>query len=123
MIFGANRAAATTPEPLAKPTIPATTPDAAAATRTTAAPAMAAPARAFAVPARRNPTPPAVLPPPTTGPAALPGHGPSQAIAAQTDDGWFINAMNAGLNKYQAAQKLTRNDRSDDDTTQDVTIH
>jgi len=84
----------------------------------TAAPASATPpglspvpARTFAAPARRIQVTPNALPMPTTGPAAIPGHmAPSQAIPAQAmtegDASWFVNAMNNGLNKYAAAQKL-----------------
>lgn len=68
------------------------------------------PARSFAAPTRRNQTAPTALPPPTTGPAAIPGHGPSQAVSLAGDSSWFTDAFNAGLNKYQAAQKLTVTD-------------
>jgi hypothetical protein len=68
---------------------------------------VATPQRSLAAPARRAQQTPLAPPPPTTGPAALPGHGPSQAIPAPNpDDDWFTQAVAAGLNKYQAAQKL-----------------
>jgi len=92
VVFGAN-------QPAAADSAPST---AASAT------AMVAPQRSFAVPARRPQQAPLAPPPPTTGPAALPGHGPSQAIPAPNpDDDWFTQAVAAGLNKYQAAQKLS----------------
>jgi hypothetical protein len=66
------------------------------------------PSRSFAVPARRTQVTPNALPQPTTGPAAIPGHGASQALPAmsQGDTNWFVQAVNAGLDKYAAAQKL-----------------
>jgi len=69
-------------------------------------------ARTFAAPARRTQVTPNALPQPTTGPAALPGHGVSQAIpaASSADDSWFVQAVNAGLDKYAAAQKLAGQD-------------
>lgn len=71
--------------------------------------------RSFAAPARRQQVTPNALPMPTTGPAAIPGHSPSQAIpvataTASTDDSWFSQALNAGLDKYAAAQRLTDQD-------------
>jgi hypothetical protein len=70
--------------------------------------------RSFAAPARRVQVTPNALPMPTTGPAAIPGHSPSQAIpatsTASTDDSWFAQAVNAGLDKYAAAQRLTGQD-------------
>lgn len=102
---------------------PAPAPAAVAVTATTLSPPASAPppnalpaglsplpAHSFAAPARRSQTAPTALPPPTTGPAAIPGHGPSQAISLAGDSGWFTDAFNAGLNKYQAAQKLTAPD-------------
>jgi len=68
------------------------------------------PARSFAVPARRTQTAPNSLPQPTTGPAAIPGHGPSQAVGRSSDADWLLGAMSANLDKYQAAQKLTQSD-------------
>lgn len=66
------------------------------------------PARNFPAPARRTQVTPNALPMPTTGPAALPGHGVSQAKPAmsQSDTNWFVQAVNTGLDKYAAAQKL-----------------
>lgn len=75
------------------------------------------PSHSFAAPARRIQTAPTAIPPPTTGPAAIPGHGPSQAIPLAGDTSWFAQAVNAGLNKYQAAQKLTEGDKADDSAT------
>jgi hypothetical protein len=69
------------------------------------------PQRSFAVPARRSQVTPSALPPPTTGPAAIPGHAAaSQAVAANGDSDWFLGAMSANLDKYQAAQKLGQGD-------------
>jgi hypothetical protein len=70
------------------------------------------PARAFAAPARRAQVTPNALPMPTTGPAAIPGHSPSQAMPPQAngDASWFAQAFNAGLDKYAAAQRLTGQD-------------
>ena len=50
---------------------------------------------------------------PTTGPAAAHGYMPSQAIPAGNgadSDSWFVQALNAGLDKYSAAQRLTGQD-------------
>jgi len=76
------------------------------------------PARSFAAPPRRTQVTPNALPMPTTGPAAIPGHmAPSQAIPAQAmteaDASWFVAAMNNGLTKYAAAQKLADQSGSD----------
>ena len=78
------------------------------------------PARNFAVPARRTQVAPTALPPPTTGPAAIPGHGPSQAIAGNGDADWFLGAVASNLDKYQAAQKLSR---SNTDNSDSATLH
>jgi hypothetical protein len=118
MIFGAGQPAAATPQPLATPTI--------ALESKPAAPAMpinATPARSFAAPQRHNPTIPATLPPPTTGPAALPGHGPSQAITTPADESWFVNAVKVGLTKYQAAQQLTGTNQGGSDLAESATLH
>lgn len=80
------------------------------------------PSRSFAAPARRIQVTPNALPMPTTGPAAIPGHlASSQAIPAvnQNDPDWFANAVNNGLNKYAAAQKLAN--QSSTDTTSAAT--
>jgi hypothetical protein len=103
MIFGAGQPAASTPAPMPTPSLA----QAAAAPAPPPAGLSAMPARSFSAPERRSQITPSALPPPTTGPAALPGHGPSQAVAAVgTDDSWFVNAVTVGLSKYQAAQKL-----------------
>jgi hypothetical protein len=63
----------------------------------------------FAAPARRTQVTPNALPMPTTGPAAVPGHfTQTQAVPAMTqgDANWFAQAVNNGLDKYAAAQKL-----------------
>lgn len=96
--------AAATPIPAAAPA-----PVAAAAASATPPGLTPLPARSFAAPARRAQVTPNSLGMPTTGPAAIPGHmGVSQAIPAvnQNDPNWFVNAVNNGLNKYAAAQKL-----------------
>jgi hypothetical protein len=86
-------------------------------------------AKAFPIPSRNGiSNPKLTLPPPTTGPAAIPGHGPSQAIVRPSiqnnqDDNdeksqysksivsqeWFIARMNSGLEKYQKAAQLNNN--------------
>jgi hypothetical protein len=68
--------------------------------------------RSFAAPARRAQVTPNALPMPTTGPAAVHGYEASKAVpaataTASTDDSWFSQAVNAGLDKYAAAQRLT----------------
>ena len=70
------------------------------------------PTRSFAAPARRSQVTPTGLPMPTTGPAAIPGHiASSQAVAsASSDDSWFVQAVNSGLDKYAAAQRLAGQD-------------
>jgi len=71
------------------------------------------PARSFAAPARRSQVTPNALPMPTTGPGAVPGRATStQALPAmsQADTSWFAQAVNAGLDKYAAAQKLANQD-------------
>jgi len=71
------------------------------------------PARSFAPPARRSQVTPNALPMPTTGPGAVPGRATStQALPAmsQQDTSWFAQAVNAGLDKYAAAQKLANQD-------------
>jgi len=71
------------------------------------------PARSFAPPARRTQVTPNALPMPTTGPGAVPGRATStQALPAMTqaDSSWFAQAVNAGLDKYAAAQKLANQD-------------
>ena len=78
----------------------------------------ALPVRSFATPARRSQVTPNALPMPTTGPAAIPGHmAPSQAVPAQAmnqaDASWFAAAVNTGLNKYAAAQKLADQSSTD----------
>jgi len=73
----------------------------------------AVPARSFAAPARRTQVTPNALPMPTTGPGAVPGRATStQALPAmsQADTSWFAQAVNAGLDKYAAAQKLANQD-------------
>ena len=67
------------------------------------------PSRSFAAPARRAQVTPNALPMPTTGPAAVPHNVvPSQALhgQAQADQSWFVNAVNVGLDRYAAAQRL-----------------
>jgi hypothetical protein len=86
------------------------------------------PARSFAAPPRRIQVTPNALPMPTTGPAAIPGHmAPSQAIPAQAmteaDANWFVAAMNNGLNKYAAAQKLADQSGTDASAQTFATIH
>lgn len=101
------------PRPAPAAPAPASTPvsaPAAAPAPSTPAGLSPLPARAFAVPERRNQVTPTSLPPPTTGPAAIPGRGPSQAVPLAGDNSWFVNAMAAGLDKYQAAQKLAQSD-------------
>lgn len=71
------------------------------------------PSRSFAAPARRTQVTPNALPMPTTGPGAVPGHATqSQALPAmsQGDTSWFVQAVNSGLDKYAAAQKLANQD-------------
>lgn len=66
--------------------------------------------RTFAVPARQTQVTPSALPMPTTGPAAAHAFVPSQAIGANNGaggDSWFAQALNAGLDKYAAAQRLS----------------
>jgi hypothetical protein len=72
------------------------------------------PSRTFAAPPRRTQVTPNALPMPTTGTAAIPGHHPSQAVQPMTpdDSSWFAGAVNAGLDKYAAAQKLANQDAS-----------
>lgn len=69
--------------------------------------------RTFAAPARRTQVTPNALPMPTTGPAAAHAFIPSQAIPATNgagNDSWFVQALNAGLDKYAAAQRLSGTD-------------
>lgn len=70
--------------------------------------------RSFSAPARRTQVTPNALPMPTTGPAAAHGYMPSQAIPATAtgsdSDSWFVQALNAGLDKYAAAQRLSGQD-------------
>jgi hypothetical protein len=107
------------PAPVAAPApVPAAAPAPAAAAAASATPAGLSPlpARSFAAPARRAQVTPNSLGMPTTGPAAIPGHmAVSQAIPAvnQNDPNWFVNAVNNGLNKYAAAQKLTDQSSTD----------
>ncbi|GEM_PF-1596817 len=71
------------------------------------------PARSFAPPMRRTQVTPNALPMPTTGPGAVPGRATqTQALPAmsQSDATWFTQAVNAGLDKYAAAQKLATQD-------------
>jgi len=71
------------------------------------------PARSFAPPMRRTQVTPNALPMPTTGPGAVPGRATqTQALPAmtQSDATWFSQAVNAGLDKYAAAQKLATQD-------------
>lgn len=81
----------------------------AAATKT--ASAMPLQSHLFPVPPRTGPATPAQnLPPPTTGPGALPG-GKSQALsaqdlAAQEQNRSFLSAYTQALEKYQNAQRL-----------------
>lgn len=70
------------------------------------------PAKLHPVPPRTGPAaPPAVLPPPTTGPGALPG-GQSMAVGlqpganAQGFDPRFVAAFNSAMDKYQKAARL-----------------
>ena len=96
LIFGAGAPAAAAPPPMAS----------AAAATPAVQTAQLPPARSFPVPPRRGPTSPsAVLPPPTTGPAAVPGNGPSQAIPAAAGDSWFVAAFNKALDKYDQTHK------------------
>jgi len=84
-----------------------------AASMPAAPPAAGAPQpRVFPVPSRNmNATPVAVLPPPTTGPGALPG-GKSQAMTAeqmavmQDPNHNFLSAYTQALEKYRNAQGL-----------------
>jgi hypothetical protein len=71
------------------------------------------PARSFAPPMRRTQVTPNALPMPTTGPGAVPGRATqTQALPAMSpaDASWFSQAVNAGLDKYAAAQKLANQD-------------
>ena len=127
MVFGVSVPAAPTARPvqLAQAAPAAAAAVAAPVTAPAAAPASATPpgltalpARSFAAPARRNQVTPNSLPMPTTGPAAIPGHmATSQAVPAQAmnqgDASWFVAAVNTGLNKYAAAQKLADQSSSD----------
>lgn len=108
MVFGASSAASPLP-----PVAAANANAVANAVPNGGGPAQLSPlpaGRSFAAPARRAQVTPNALPMPTTGPAAIPGHSPSQAIpataTASTDDSWFTQAVNAGLDKYAAAQRL-----------------
>lgn len=73
--------------------------------------AMSLQPRMFPAPPRTGPaTPAANLPPPTTGPGALPG-GKSQALSAQdiamqNQNQSFLSAYTQALAKYQSAQRL-----------------
>jgi hypothetical protein len=85
----------------------ALTPDAG----TTVASAGAAPqGRTFAAPPRRAAvTPPQSLPPPTTGPAAIPGNARASAAnrsGSANNGDWFVNSFNQAMDKYDRAAKL-----------------
>lgn len=85
--------------------------------------------RAFAAPARRTQVTPNALPMPTTGPAAAHAYMPSQAVPANNggeSDSWFVQALNAGLDKYAAAQRLSGQDNMAASATagaQSATLH
>jgi hypothetical protein len=97
--------------------IEAATPTATPVSLTSADAALAAGGHVFAPPPRNNSlTPKIALPPPTTGPGALPGHASISvnAAAAQANgaaqgsssDQWFAKQFNQAMDKYQAAAKL-----------------
>jgi hypothetical protein len=111
MVFGAN------PAPAPLPPIGPSKVDAVAnSVPNGGGPAQLSPlptGRVFAAPARRAQVTPNALPMPTTGPAAVHGYAPSQAIPANNGagaDSWFVQALNAGLDKYAAAQRLAGQD-------------
>jgi hypothetical protein len=94
------------------PTTAATSVTAAAPAPMQVASARAGQPRVFPIPARNGPaTPVAVLPPPTTGPGALPG-GKSMALSAQESAVMqdpqhnFLTAYTQALDKYRSAQRL-----------------
>jgi hypothetical protein len=134
LVFGADAAPAASAAPAAMRQAPATAKDFAVfggnaapgktlpatddQTVASAAPALPAAAaaplrqRIFPVPPRNGPAvPTAVLPPPTTGPGALPG-GKSQALSAQDlavaqdPQHNFLTAYTQALDKYRHAQQL-----------------
>ena len=95
--------------------LPAASAPAPAAAPATPAGLSPMPSRTFATPARRTQVTPNSLGMPTTGPAAVPGHSPSQATQTQTtadNANWFSQALNAGLDKYAAAQRLGGQDNA-----------
>jgi hypothetical protein len=74
-------------------------------------------ARAYLNPPRRTSvTPPANLPLPTTGPAAVPGNARAAAYnrsaVAEGDNSWFVSAFNQAMDKYNRAAGLGRDDGS-----------